>query len=146
MKATPDVIKLREVGAWLRGHAAPGDRLLTQDAYLAVESGLKVLPGLEMGPFSLFPALSDDDAGKFKVHNVATLKRAIEGSDAGFAALSGYSFAVSCPTTEPLDPEQTAVLKQAVEARYEPIKRIPDFGQGYTTLDLYKLSNARRYD
>ncbi len=143
MKTTPDVIKLREVGAWLREHSAPGDQLLTQDAYLAVEAGLKVLPGLEMGPFSIFPALDDVSARKYQVHNVATLQRAIEASEGGLAALSGYSFAVSCPTTEKMDSAQTALLYQAVESRYEKVESIPNFGQGYTTLDLYKFSNRK---
>lgn len=139
MKTTPDVIKLREVGAWLREKAGPSGQVLTQDAYLAVEAGLKVVPGLEMGPFSIFPALDDAAAAKAKVHNVATLRRVIETTDAEVAALSGYAFAVSCPTTEKMEPEIVASLTQAVEARYEKVRSIPDFGQGHTTLDLYEL-------
>ena len=139
MKTTPDVLKLREVGAWLRENAGPTGQVLTQDAYLAVEAGLKVIPGLEMGPFSIFPALDDAAAEKAKVYNVATLRRAIETTPAEVAALSGYSFAVSCPTTEKMDPELVASLSKAVDARYEKIRSVPDFGQGHTTLDLYKL-------
>ncbi len=139
MKTTPDVIKLREAGAWLRENAGPRGQVLTQDAYLAVEAGLKVVTGLEMGPFSIFPALSDALAEQVRVHNVATLKRAIETSNAEVAALSGYSFAVSCPSTEEMESEITAGLMQAVDVRYEKIRSIPDFGQGHTTLDLYKL-------
>lgn len=138
MKDKPDVVKLRETGAWLRAHAAPGDTLLTQDAYLAVEAGMKVLPGLEMGPFSVFPALDDATARKVKVHNVATLKRAIDETTAPYAALSGYSFAVSCPTTEKMDPESVKELTDAISRRYEKVEEILDFGQGHTTLEILR--------
>lgn len=138
MKETPDLIKLREVGAWLRANTAPDDVLLTQDAYLAVEARRKVLPGLEMGPFSLFPDLDDETARCRRVHNVATLAAAIGETDAPVAALSGYAFAVSCPTTERLDPERREMLLRAVRSHYEPAMSVADFGQGHTTLDLYR--------
>ncbi|MGI5869553.1 MAG: hypothetical protein ACOX9C_08955 [Kiritimatiellia bacterium] len=138
MKETPDLFKLREVGAWLRENTAPGDVLLTQDAYLAVEARRKVLPGLEMGPFSLFPDLDDETARRRRVHNVATLATAIAETDAPVAALSGYAFAVSCPTTERLAPELARTLADAVRAHYEPVKTVADFGQGHTTLELHR--------
>ena len=138
MKETPDLFKLREAGAWLRANTAPGDVLLTQDAYLAVEARRKVLPGLEMGPFSLFPDLDDATARRRRVHNVSTLATAIAETDAPVAALSGYAFAVSCPTTDRLAPEQRETLLQAVRAHYEPAASVADFGQGHTTLELYR--------
>lgn len=139
MKEKPDLVKLREAGAWLRANTPPGDTLLTQDAYLAVEARRPVLPGLEMGPFSLFPHLDDATARRLNVHNVATLSAAIAAAtNAPVAALSGYAFAVSCPTTERLAPESAQTLLDAIRAHYEPVESVADFGQGHTRLDLYR--------
>ena len=54
VKRVPDLVQLRRVGAQLRALAAQrGEHTLwTQDLYLAVEAGLDVPEGLEMGPFS----------------------------------------------------------------------------------------------
>ena len=54
------------------------------------------------------------------------------------AALSGYAFAVSCPTTERLAPESAQTLLDAIRAHYEPVESVADFGQGHTRLDLYR--------
>lgn len=138
MKDEPDVFKLRKAAAVLRADAQAGDVLLTQDAYLAVEAGMKVVPGLEMGPFSFFPALDNETAERVHVHNLATLERAIAVTDAQYAAMSGYAFAVSCPTTEQVDKDVTARLRVAVEQRYTPLATFADFGQGHTRLDIYR--------
>lgn len=138
MKDEPDVFKLRKAAALLRTYSEGNEPLLTQDAYLAVEAGMKVVPGLEMGPFSLFPDLDDETAQRVHVHNVATLERTIEKTNAKCAALSGYAFAVSCPTTEQIDPEVTAQLRAAVEHRYQRVAMLSDFGQGHTQLEVYR--------
>lgn len=139
MKDEPDVFKLRKAAALVRANTKTGGPLLTQDAYLAVEAGMKVVPGLEMGPFSLFPDLDAQTAQRVHVHNVETLERAIAETDAECAALSGYAFAVSCPTTEQINPEVTDRLRAAVEHRYQRLAELPDFGQGHTQLDIYRL-------
>ena len=141
MKKTPELLQLREVGAWLRERTEPNDTLLTQDAYLAVEARLKVLPGLEMGPFSIFPALDDEAAAKFKVHNLSTLSRAVQNSKSEYAALSGYSFAIACPSTDKIDPETVNGLYRDVSSRYSEIKTVPDFGQNHTTLQIWHLNS-----
>ena len=138
MKKTPELLQLREVGAWLRERTEPGDTLLTQDAYLAVEARLKVLPGLEMGPFSIFPALDDEVAAKFNVHNLSTLSRAIRNSKTEYAALSGYSFAIACPSTDKIDANTVDGLYRDVASQYGEVKTVPDFGQNHTTLQIWQ--------
>ncbi|MCL1910418.1 MAG: hypothetical protein FWG05_05740, partial [Kiritimatiellaeota bacterium] len=106
MKKKPDIFVLRETAKLIRNAAGEGESvmsgknpLLTQDAYLAVEARMSVPRGLEMGPFSFFPELSDEEALKHNVHNANTLREMILTTDAQFAAFSGYAFAISCPTT-----------------------------------------------
>jgi len=153
MKEKPDIIVLRETGKLLRNAAAAGGRLspaadslispppvllLTQDAYLAVEARMRVPRGLEMGPFSYFPDLSDDDARKFNVHNTNTLRELVENSNAPFAAFSGYAFAISCPTTAKTTPEQVRPIIAAVLERYEFVDSVAEFGQCHTPLTIWE--------
>ncbi len=130
--------KLQEVGAMIRSLARPGDLLLTQDPYLAVESGLTLPRGLEMGQFSYFPGFSDDEAEHLHVMNRARLTDLIRDCAAPVAALSGYAFAISSPQIEQLSVEDQVAFWNEVDARYEPLCEIPDFGQAFTTLRLFR--------
>ena len=128
---------LRRAARVLRDADAAGRPLFTQDAYLAVEAGLPVEPGLEMGPFSLFPALSDDEARARHVHNLSTLRRAIDSTRAVFAATSGYTFAIACPSTDPLPESDRAALLSALDARFPRLLHSdPRFGQQETPLEI----------
>lgn len=137
-KSKTDLQVLREVGRWIRSESPPGSQLLTQDAYLAVEAGRDVPPGLEMGPFSLFPELTDEEAQRFRVHNLRTLRRVMRESTAPLAALSGYSFALACPGTDPLDEGEREALFDEMRQYYEPVREVPDFGQAHTTLTILR--------
>lgn len=135
MKDEPDLMKLRRVGAKVRDLTPPDAVLLTQDAYVAVEAQRAVLQGLEMGPFSLFPGLTDEAARRHHVHNIQTLQEAIERAEqAPLSVMSGYSFAVSCPTTERLEARHARHLWEVHGRHYEEIETIDDFGQGHTQL------------
>lgn len=136
--------KLRRAGRIVRELNPDGKPILTQDAYLAVEAGCGVVPGLETGPFSVFPDLSDDEARARRVHNVETLLEAIRTCDADVAALSGYSFAIACPSTDPLPEEDRERLLAAVRERFgPPVVSIPAFGQQRTRLDVYSRRPLR---
>ncbi len=137
-KAVPDLFALRAVGRRLRSGIAPGEVLLTQDAYLAVEARRGVPPGLEMGPFSLFPDLSPEQARRRRVHTVATLTALLRQGDAPWAATSGYSFAIAAPGTGRLAEADRQALLDALAESYEPAEVIPDFGQNHTTLTLWR--------
>lgn len=130
--------RLREAGRKVKELAGGNDAaIFTQDAYLAVEAGLPVVPGLEMGPFGFFPELSNEEACARRVHNAETLLRAIETCEAPVAALSGYSFAISCPSTDPVPEESRRPLLEAVE-RHWPREAfsMERFGQQGTTLSV----------
>lgn len=134
----PQVFRLREAGAWIRANNPEGAPLFAQDAYLAVEAGCPVEPGMEMGPFSLFPGLSDEQARRHHCHTPSTLVRALETTPATVAAVSGYTFAIACPSTDPVPGETRQALLSALERRFgKPVAEVPSFGQQRTTLRLY---------
>jgi hypothetical protein len=138
-KKTPDLAVLRRVGAALK---RPGTRetaplLLTQDVYLAVESGRRVPAGLEMGPFGYFPDLDADQARRVLVLNRAHLLEVIATTDAPDAATSGYAFAIGAPAMTELDAAEQRSLREALARRYSRTGEVRDFGQGWTTLELW---------
>ena len=146
MKREPDTLALRAAGRRIRAMAdALADELgaapylLTQDAYLAVESGLPLPRGLEMGPFSYFPHLTDAEAKRYRVHNETTLLRMVSSPFRPVvAATSGYTAAIDCPSTEPVPDAERRRLLDALAAFYEPVATIPDFGQSHTALTLWR--------
>jgi 4-amino-4-deoxy-L-arabinose transferase-like glycosyltransferase len=137
-KPRPDVLALRDVGHWVREAMPKGGVLLTQDAYLAVEAGSQVPAGLEMGPFSVFPGLGDEQARHHHVHTPATLEALIAATDAPLAATSGYTFALACPGTGPLPEADRQTLMDTLARYYEPVRNVPNFGQAHTTLTLWR--------
>lgn len=147
-KPRPDALVLRDVGRRIRALAdASGDDtpyLLTQDAYLAVEAGLPLPRGLEMGPFSYFPHLSNEDAKRYRVHNEATLFRMIRSPYApALVATSGYSFAIDCPSTERVPDADRQRILDEIAFFYEPVESVPNFGQAHTELTIWKRKFLR---
>lgn len=138
-RSTPDLASLRQVGRWLRENS-PDDRpLLTPDVYLAVEAQRRVPNGFEMGPTGYFPDLGDERAAACHVLNRAGMLRLLKQTDAPLAAFSGYAFAIGAPSMRELGAREQAELWQAVSNRYECVREVPDFGQGSTTLRIWRL-------
>ena len=138
MKSERSLANLHRVAAELRAVDPAAHELLTQDTYLAVEAGLHVPPGLEMGPFSYFPDFDDDRAARLHVLNRAGLKKLLDTSEAPLAAFSEYGLCIACPQVSELPPEEQLDLRARVQARYELVRIEPAFGQGSTTLRLYR--------
>lgn len=116
--------------------------ILTQDAYLAVEAGLKVPPGLEMGPFSYFPEFSDERAKALHVLNRNGLRELLKTTKAPMAAMSGYGLSIACPEVSEIPQDEQRELQALLDARYNSAGEIPNFGQGATTLKLYQLRDV----
>jgi len=138
LKDQASLWQLREAGARLRAMSRPGELLLTQDPYLAVESGLTLPHGLEMGQFSYFPELSAEQAERFHVLNRSQFETLLQTCAAPVAAFSGYAFAIRSPKVEPLSGEEQSQFWRLVEDRYEPVGDIPNFGQAFTTLRIFR--------
>jgi hypothetical protein len=144
LKEQSDLGALQEAGRWLRAQAGPDARLFTQDAYLAIEAGLAVPAGLEMGPFSYYPEWSLAQAGARHVLNRERLLALLDAGTAEWAAVSGYGLAIASPGITPLPPEEAALLRERLEQRYERVRVFPHFGQAYTELEIFRRRRAAR--
>jgi hypothetical protein len=136
VREAPALVQLRRVAAEVRTAADDG-LLLTQDTYLAVEAGLDVPRGWEMGPFSYYPDLDDATAGRLHLVNRRMLRETLAAAPARVAAFSGYSLSIASPAVVPLTPAEQAELLAAVHAQYHAWREIPRFGQAGTTLRLF---------
>ncbi len=129
---------LRGAAEQVRAMTKPGEQVLTQDLYLAVEAGRPVPKGMELGPFCYFPEWSDARARACHVLNRRMMHELIAGSEAPVAAFSGYGLAMECPAVRALAAPEQASLWRAVETRYEPFAPVERFGQAGTTLTLWR--------
>jgi len=137
-KDKPPLVKLQETARKISALCQPGDLLLTQDPYLAVEAGCTLPHGLEMGQFSYFPDLTREQAGKLNVLNRAMFVDLLQNCNAPLAALSGYAFAIQAPQITPLSSADKALFEQIISNRYEQFETVTNFGQASTKLRLYR--------
>jgi hypothetical protein len=138
MRQQPALLQLRQAARLVRERSGPESELLTQDTYLAVEAGLRVPRGWEMGVFSYYPEWTRERAERLRVVNREMLREQIASSPARVAALSEYAFAIAAPAIKPVsDGERNEILAR-IEERFSRSDSLPHFGQGNTTLRLYE--------
>lgn len=116
-KDKTELLKLREVAREIEALDPGGNKLFTEDLYLAIETNRKVPRGYEMGPFS-------EVSFGFEPPEIA--------------ALSGYSFAIKVPEGTEVPLEEQLANWTKVKEYYEPIKKIERFGQNSTPLLILK--------
>ena len=136
------VAQLRDTAKWVRALNTPegGTHLLTQDTYLAVEAGLPVPPGLEMGPFSYYPDWEREKAERLGVMNRDMMLELLQTeTNAPIAALSGYSLSIRSPEVQEVVRDDQLAFDEILATRFERVESVPHFGQAGTTLDLWRL-------
>ncbi|MGN0853319.1 MAG: hypothetical protein ACI4Q3_08080 [Kiritimatiellia bacterium] len=143
-KPASELAQLRAVARQLDELDPGGTTLLTQDLYLAVETGRTVPPGFEMGPFCYFPDLSAESARRIHVMNRASLAELLDRAPCSAAALSGYAFAIAAPACRETPRAEQADLRARVERNYDVAARIPRFGQNATPLVLLTRKGAAK--
>ena len=136
-KEKSELSQMREVARDLERLDPGGTMLLTQDLYLAVEMERKVPEGLEMGPFSYFPALSAAEAETLHVMNGERLERLIESAPCPLAAFSGYGFAIEVPKGTRTPDATRQKFVDLLLKRYHRQGVVPDFGQNHTPLHYF---------
>ena len=125
-----ELAQLRDVARIIEAVDPGGKELLTQDVYLAVETGRRVPKGLEMGPFSM---LSD-----------AEWTNLLENVECNVAALSGYTFAVEPPECRERPLEKQFEYYSIVKKRYDLVMKEDAFGQNATTLLILKRKSGTK--
>ena len=119
--------QLRDVAKRIEALNPGGKTLLTQDLYLAIETGRTVPKGLEMGPFAM---LSDADWRR--------LLTVTAPEECPVAALSGYTFAIEPPVCTERSPECQLEYWSLLKRNFQYVERIDSFGQNATPLLILK--------
>ncbi len=119
-KEAYELPQLREVARRIEALDPGGTELLTQDLYLAIETGRTVPKGLEMGPFSI---LTDDE-----------WRRLLGFAKSPIAAMSGYAFAIEPPKCNERPLERQLEYWGILKRNYEFVERVDAFGQNSTPL------------
>ena len=147
LKAETSLRGLQRAAATVRELAdrAGSDLLLTQDTYLAVEAGLDVPPGLEMGPFSYYPDWGREAAEACHVVNRELMLDLIRNGGAPVAAFSEYGLAIRSPAVARLSDEEQRELWGAVAEVYRGVEARPGFGQASTRLQIL-VANERLHN
>ena len=135
-KEQTELAKLREMGRVVNALDPDGTELLTQDLYLAVETGRMVPSGLEMGPFSYFPEMPTEKARAVHVLNDELMEELLDSAPCRLAACSGYAFAISAPTCAKTPDERVTHLHEVLHRHYKRAYFEENFGQNATMLLL----------
>ena len=122
-----ELAQLRDVAKRIEQQDPGGKTLLTQDLYLAIETGRKVPKGLEMGPFAM---LTDEEW--------KTLLTKTTPAECKVAALSGYAFAIEPPVCTERSVEKQMEYWTLLKQNYKLVDREEAFGQNATTLLMLK--------
>jgi len=138
LKQKSSVAILQDAGK-LVGDLSSGKELLTQDTYLAVEAGLSVPAGMELGPFCYFPDMTEDKARACHVMNRDMMLNLLSATEAPVLALSEYGFAIQSPEVVELSNHDRESLTRLLNDRYRLFRTIEDFGQAATDLRIYLL-------
>lgn len=136
LRAKPHLQVLHETAAQVRTLAGSSEWLLTQDTYLAVEAGLRVPRGMELGPFCYYPGLDKATALRRRVLNRDLMEGLLRGRAARVAAISGYGLAIASPGITELPADEQAALRAVLAEGYEPVQVVRPFGQGETALEI----------
>ena len=122
-----ELAQLRDVAKRIEAQDPGGKTLLTQDLYLAIETGRTVPKGLEMGPFAM---LTDEEWKKLLTETAP--------AECKIAALSGYAFAVEPPVCKERSIEKQMEYWTLLKQNYKLVDREEVFGQNATTLLVLK--------
>ena len=122
-----EMAQLRDVAKRIEAQDPGGKTLLTQDLYLAIETGRTVPKGLEMGPFAM---LTDEEWRKLLTET--------SPAECKIAALSGYAFAIEPPVCKERSVEKQMEYWTLLKQNYKLVDREEMFGQNATTLLMLK--------
>lgn len=136
-KETPDLRLLQKTAVQIRERIGDDGLLLTQDTYLAVEAGALVPHGMEMGPFCYYPDMSREQAEKLNLLNREMLVEILTQARAPVAAFSGYGLTIRSPEIEEISSNDWKALHDVLEKNYAKYGEVPNFGQAYTSLELF---------
>lgn len=126
LRPAPALVELRQAADHIRAVSAPGDALLTLDAYLVVGADRRPYPGLELGRFGLRGARADADLGAGGI----ALPDLLEALRAGRAPV----VALPARGSESLDPVDA--FADAAARSYRLVATLRGFGETGQDLEI----------
>ena len=138
-KGKSDLALLRDAAQLIQENSPTNSLLLTQDTYLAIEANRDVPVGMEMGAFCYYPDMPREQARQLKFINREMLSEILNETQAPLAAFSGYGFAIEMPGITELPQKDLDAFFAAVKVRYELIGTFSNFGQGHTTMKIFRI-------
>ena len=144
-KTKCELAQLREVGRKIEEMDPGGQELLTQDLYLAVETGRKVPRQMAMGPFCMWSALPYEGAERVLLDGEG-MRALLESSECKVAAMSGYAFAITAPRCDETPVELQIDYWNLLKRRYDLVFVEENFGQNATPLIVLERKDASKGD
>lgn len=144
LKQEIPLLQLRRIARNIQELCPPGQILLTQDLYLAIEADRDVPRGWELGPFSYFPDWPREKAEICRVVNREMMREILRESGPPAAAFSGYGLSIASPGIRPVDEAELTELWNIVDKNFHEYKRVPSFGQAFTELRIM-VKNSEGY-
>jgi hypothetical protein len=106
-------------------HAGPDDSLLSFNSELVVNSGLRSLPGYDLGEFSYFPRMPDDLTARLKLVNVNKLLLDISQGRGTFLCAGRRDLIGMADGNA----ELASRLTELIQSRYVQIGTVSNYGQ-----------------
>ena len=138
-----ELAQLRDVAREIDALDPGGKDILTQDLYLAIETGREVPRQLAMGPFSLWDRLPYRGAEKVLL-DAEGMKRLLDSAPCRIAAMSGYSFAITAPRCAETPVDRQMEMWDVLKRRYDLVATEENFGQGATPLMILTRKNIEK--
>lgn len=123
--------RLREAAAYLDEIAEEGDRLLTFNAELAIETRIPLLPSYEMGLFSYFPRMEEDRARALHAVSSRRMRQELESSSKLIVCLTARDRSI-------IVRGDSDWLSGVLGSRYRHVRTFHGYGPFLDDLDIYK--------
>lgn len=127
------IARINELSRAIKKVSRPGDMVLSFNAELAVNSGLKSAPGYDMSEFTYFPMMDETKANKLHVTNFNKLIDDISSGkyrifcigDRELMMMSGGQAKIS------------EKIKQLINEKYVQVARVNDYGQFFNPMYVF---------
>lgn len=138
----PDVRATNNAADVIESLLAPHEQFVTFDPALAVAAQREVVPGFEMGQFSYWPKLGQEDADRNGVANLDVMQRVMLAPATKLIAIEDYDLDLISDTKQ--DDDDATSLPEGVErpfevfpylyGQFEVVREFGNFGQFRGTL------------
>lgn len=115
----------------------PEDRVITCNAFYAIEANRRCLEGFAGAPFTFTPDWEFDRCKRFHSVNIAMLVRSLEQQEAAALILYPDSFSVGFPGFFPVESSRQAPVWDAVFRHYREAARFTNFHSYDADLVIY---------